>query len=142
MFDPLSSLPGYALRRASSAMLADLNARLSPLGVRHIEAAILSLIGTNPNLTQSHLCRTLGIERANMVPLIARLEARGLIARARVDGRSHGLSLTPDGEALTTEVDAAMRAHEQALIDRIAPGDRAAFMRALAALWSGEGLPS
>lgn len=137
MMDPLSALPGYALRRASSAMLADLNSQLGPLGIRYTDAAILTLLNANSGLTQSSLCRSLGVERANMVSLIARLEARLLIARARVDGRSQGLSLTADGEQLAVRASQIMQAHEAALMERIDPNDRAPFLRALKTLWRG-----
>ena len=135
MIDPLSSLPGYALRRASAAMLTELNARLEPLGVRHIDAAILVLIGANPGVTQSRLCRALDIERANMVPVISRLEAKALLRREPVDGRSHGLFFTDAGALLFKNVQQAMAAHEAALIARVAKQDRDALSRALASLW-------
>jgi DNA-binding MarR family transcriptional regulator len=39
-----------------------------------------------------------------MVPIVSRLEGRGLIDRQRVDGRSQGLYLSTEGEALHTQV--------------------------------------
>jgi hypothetical protein len=44
MKDPLAKLPGYVLRRASSAALGELNQRLEPLKLRHADAAFLLLI--------------------------------------------------------------------------------------------------
>ncbi len=135
MIDPLKSLPGYALRRASAAMLGDLATRLAPLDLRATEAAIVVLIEANPGITQSELCRALDVQRANMTPLIARLDHRGLVARTAVDGRSQGLALTPAGLDLHRAVRVAMDAHETGLVDRIPAPHRAAFMAALAALW-------
>jgi hypothetical protein len=94
MKDPLSDLVGYALRRASSAMMEDMAKRMGALGLRTSEASVLMLIRANPGITQSDLCRALGIQRANMAPLIARMEARKLVARSRSDGRSFGLAVT------------------------------------------------
>ena len=94
MKDPLLKLPGYVLRRASAAALAELNERLAPLRLRHADVALLMLIESSPGLTQSHAGRILDIQRANMVPFVGRLEARGLLERRQVDGRSQALDLT------------------------------------------------
>ena len=117
MSDPLRVLPGYLLRRASSAALADLNRRLEEVGLRHAEASLLVLLAANPGTTQSALGRQLDIQRANMAPLVARLDARGFISRKPVDGRSEGLHLTPAGERSAADALAAMTAHEAALLE-------------------------
>jgi DNA-binding MarR family transcriptional regulator len=97
--DPLTERLGYQLRRVSVAMMADLSARLVPLGLRPAEATILLLVGANAGCRQGEIGEALGIKRANMVPLMARLVDGGLVARARADGRSHALSLTARGAA-------------------------------------------
>ncbi len=74
--DPLAKLSGYVLRRASTAAIAELNERLVPLELRHADVAMLMLIESSPGITQSHAGRVLDIQRANMVPFVARLEAR------------------------------------------------------------------
>jgi len=135
MIDTLKDLPGYALRRASTAMLADLNIRLEPLGVRHVEASVLLVIAGNPGVTQSKLGEVLGIQRANMTPLIARLEERGWLARTPIDGRSHGLILSAAGRDARAAISAVVASHELALINRIAPEHRSGFKAALDALW-------
>ena len=100
MNDPLLKLSGYVLRRASAAALAELNTRLAPLELRHADVAVLMLIEASPGLTQSQAGRLLDIQRANMVPFIARLEARRIIQRRQVDGRSQALDLTARGRIL------------------------------------------
>jgi DNA-binding MarR family transcriptional regulator len=139
MIDPLSDLPGYVLRRASAAMLQDLGRRLQPLGLTPTEASILLLIGSNPGMTQSDIGRNLDIQRANMTPMTARLEKRGLILRAYVNGRSQGLSLSPDGNNLIERVRAAVRAHEDHLISHVRAEDRQTVLAALKALWQASG---
>ena len=81
MSDPLATLPGYVLRRASTAALSGLNRRLAPLGLRHVDASLLLILGARPGTTQSEAGRLLDIQRANMVPIVARLETRGLVGR-------------------------------------------------------------
>ncbi len=138
MQDPLRSLPGYALRRASAAMMARLTLRLEPLGVRYVEASILMVIAENPGISQSALSRMLDIKRANMTPLAARLEERGFIERSQSDGRTFGLCLTAQGSALAKDIFAAARAHEDDLLGLVPVAHRDHLVPALQALW-GEG---
>lgn len=116
-------------------MLGDLTRRLEPVALTPVEASVILLIGGNQGLTQSAIGRALGIQRANMAPLVARLETRGLLARNPADGRSHTLSLTADGTSVHDAVMHITNEHEALLLKRIAPSDRAAFLRALDSLW-------
>ncbi len=135
MDDPLLSLPGYSLRRAANAMIAELAERLSVLGLRHTEASAMILINANTDLTASALGRMLDIQRANMVPLLGRLEAAGLVHRVPLDGKSHALHLTDAGNAKLTEALAIIHAFEAELIARIPAAHRQHFKPALDALW-------
>jgi DNA-binding MarR family transcriptional regulator len=112
MKDQLGTLLGYQLSRAAAASLARLNRALKSLQLRHIDASILLSIDGNPNVTPTQMCGTLGIARANMVPLIARLEARGVIERARLNGRSFGLCLTDQGRVLVQTARVIIAEHE------------------------------
>jgi DNA-binding MarR family transcriptional regulator len=135
MKDPLLSLPGYLLRRASAASLAELNQRLAGLQLRHTDVSLLLLIGANPGITQSDAGRTLDVQRANMVPFIARLETQNLISRRQVDGRSQGLSLTSDGEELTQKARKVIDAYEGELLERVPAELREHLVPILHALW-------
>ena len=42
--DPLSGLPGFALRRAANAMMAELGERLAEAGLRVSDATVLILV--------------------------------------------------------------------------------------------------
>lgn len=138
MIDPLQELPGYLLRRASAASLVDLNRRLEGLGLRHTDAALLVLIDANPGITQSALGKVLDIQRANMAPIIARLDARGLVRRKPVDGRSEGLSLTGEGQAVLLKAREVMDSHEARLVAKITPDMRSVLVPLLKALWLRE----
>jgi DNA-binding MarR family transcriptional regulator len=139
MKDPLSLLPGYALRRASAAMQHALGLRLSTLGLTATEASILILVDANAQATQSDIGRTLGIKRANMTPLTARLVDRALIERHRVDGRSQSLRLTSAGDTILKDVWRAVEAHEAHLISHIPMTDQPGFAAALKALYENTG---
>jgi len=140
IIDPLRDLPGYLLRRVSVDLMAKLAARLATLDLRPAEATVLMVIGANPGVTQSEIGRLLDIATANMTPLAARLAARELIVRERVDGRSHGLKLSEAGRRLTHRARAIMDSFESAeILGRVPASQRAAFVSALRALASAPG---
>ena len=135
MHDPLLSYPGYSLRRANNALMAALATRLAPLGMRQTEASVMMLIGANPGVTASALGRQLDIQRANMVPLLNRLEDAGLIIRAPIDRKSQGLELTAEGREKLSQVVSEIDHFEREMLDRIPEEHRDHLLPALQALW-------
>jgi len=133
--NPFDSHLGYLLRRASNAVIGELAQRLDTIGLKVSEASILLLIERNPRITQSDLGRMLGIKRANMVPLAAGLESRGLVTREPVDGRSHGLVLTAAGNIAFAEASRIMAEQERYILERLGGDDRSA-RSVLTRLWS------
>lgn len=139
MEDPLRSYPGYSLRRASVAVMGELSRQLDLLGLRFTESSVLLLVRSNPGITQSQLSRMLDIKRANMAPLVARLEDRKLLDRTPVDGRSHGLSLSIQGTELSAQVASLVEAFESKISDAVPAEHRAHLLPALSALWRAFG---
>ena len=130
MKNPLDDYLGYHLSRATLAKNSELNGFLKPLGIRHVDASILLYIGANPGITQSSIGRALGIQRANMVPFIARLETRAWIARLPTAGKSQGLTLSKAGLLAAAQVRRAIAQAETA-ISRIVPVKKKTEMIAL-----------
>ena len=135
MRDPLPSFPGYALRRAANATAAELSARLAELGLRQSDVSVLILIAENPGVTASAIGRALDIQRANMVPLLNRLEDARLIERAPIDRKSLGLDLTEPGRELLARARQVVETFEAELLARVPPEHRAHLLPALEALW-------
>ena len=135
MDDPLIRFPGYALRRAANATAAELSARLAALDLRQSDASMLMLVASNPGATSSALGRALGLERANMVPLLKRLEEAGLIEREAIDGKSQGLRLTPAGLRRLAEARKIIEAFEAELLARVPAEHRDHLLPALNAIW-------
>ena len=135
MRDPLPSLPGYALRRAANATAAELSARLAPLALRQSDVSVMILVAENPGVTASAIGRALDIQRANMVPLLKRLEEAGLIERSPIDKKSRGLELTALGGKQLAAARAVVERFETELIERVPPDHRAHLLPALEALW-------
>jgi len=116
--------------------MSGLSSRFADLDLRISDATVLLVIVSNPGVRQSAICKVLDIARANIAPLIARLEERALIIRKPLDGRSHGLELTREGEKLTAQVMTIVEEHERSILDKIPEDLREPFMQALGHLWS------
>ena len=132
--DPLATLPGYLLRKAANAMMGELAALLAPLELRIIDASVLLLVTDRSDLTSSDIGKALDIQRANMVPVLARLEAAGLIRRQPLDRKSQAILLTATGRSWLREVEQVTQAFEAGLLARIPAAHREHFVPALRAL--------
>ncbi len=112
---------GYSLRRAQLSTFHNFADFMSKFEVRPSQFAVLVLIRSNPGLTQSAVSDALGIQKANFVALIDRLEERGLTERRKVGGdrRSSALHLTRNGEAFVRQLEAAHQAFEETLSSRL-----------------------
>lgn len=132
--DPLADLPGYTLRRAANAMMDELGKHLGKVDLRVSDASVLLLIGERRDMTSSEIGKVLDIQRANMVPLLARLEVAGLIAREPIDRKSLAIQLTARGLARLSEVQAITAKFEKDLMARIPVEHRPHFLPALLAL--------
>ena len=135
MHDPLPQFPGYALRRAANATAAELSARLGELGLRQSDASVLILIAANPSVTSSAIGRALDIQRANMAPLVGKLDTAGLIERVAIDRKSRGLELTPLGKKRLAEARKVIDTFENELLERVPLQHRPHLLPALEALW-------
>jgi len=135
MTDPLAHQPGYALRRAANAMMSELAARLAPLSLRISDASVLTLVEARKDASSSEIGRTLDIKRANMAPLLARLELAGLIRRQPIDRKSQAIVLTPAGEDRLAAVHRVIDQFERELLARVPEAHREHLLPALNALW-------
>lgn len=122
-FGPLPDLVGYALRRAQLAVFKDFMQAFLAEDIRPTQYGVLTVIERNPGLTQSQVAEALGIKRANFVPLLDGLEARGLAERrpAAGDRRSYALTLTQAGEAMMARLHAINRNHEGRITAALGP---------------------
>jgi DNA-binding MarR family transcriptional regulator len=87
------------------------------------------LVDRNAGLSQMALARALGIDRSTLVPILNRLQGRGLLVRrdSPTDGRTHALGLTPVGVKALAKFAKLVAAHEK----RIAAGLSTAETRKL-----------
>lgn len=139
MSNPLADLPGYKLRRAAQAQIGILAERLSHLGLRLSEASVLLLVGERLDITASEIGRELDILRANMVPLLKRLEAAGLTTRRPIDRKSSAVILTQAGLARLGSVKRIVATFEEDLLARVPAAHREHFEPILDALLRPDG---
>lgn len=111
--DPLEDKLGYQLRRATLVTITALTEAYEALDLKMSEAIILRFVAANPGCNQSAIGRALGVKRTNMVPIVAGLEARGLLLRPPADGRSNALHLTEAGQTLLGKVEKASAGIEE-----------------------------
>lgn len=132
--DPLAKLPGYVLRRAANVMMAELAERLSAIELRISDAALFLLVADRRDMTSSDIGKALDIQRANMVPLLNRLEAAELIRREPIDRKSQAIVLTTTGHTKLVQVRTITDRFETDLMARIPAEHRDHLVPALQAL--------
>jgi DNA-binding MarR family transcriptional regulator len=123
----LPSLLGYSLRRAQTAVFADFAATFAGSGeaLTPGEFGLLVLVARNTGLSQSTLAHALGIDRSTLVPILNRLQARGLLVRRRAptDGRTHDLALTANGNRALERFARLVRRHEKRIASGLSTGE-------------------
>jgi DNA-binding MarR family transcriptional regulator len=136
---PLKGYVGYAVRRAQIAIFGDFVESLREVDLRPAQFGVLVVIGDNPGMRQSDVSGGLGIQKANFVPLISELEARGLVVRepGTNDRRAYALHLTTQGEALLRRARELHAKHEARLTERIGRRGRAHLLDLLNRLADG-----
>lgn len=127
---------GYMLRRAQIAVFADFIATQRGRVARPGQFSVLSVIGRNPGITQSQLCATLGIKRANLVAVIDHFEALDLARRepSKTDRRSNRLRLTDAGQRTLQLALDDQSAHEARITNLLGPAGKQALLKLLAKL--------
>ena len=129
----ISDLIGYRLRLATNAMTSDLKATLDGTRLRPVLVAMLAVIARNPGIIQTAVGNALGVQRANLVPLVNEAGERGWVERqpAPNDRRAYALHLTPAGERLLAEALDRIAEHEARLFGRLTARERETLKRLL-----------
>jgi DNA-binding MarR family transcriptional regulator len=101
----LSLLEGslcYALHRARLSAMSDLNQLFAKHQITSIEFIIMVIVAGNPGVSQAELAAALEVERPRLVPMLNKLEKRGLAKRTALaaDGRVRLIQLTKPGVQL------------------------------------------
>ena len=97
--EPLASAVGFLLTWNGQRMAMRFAAALEPLGIRPPHFGILSIIESDPGVTQRELVGRVMIDPSSMVALLDSLEEMGLAERRENpdDRRKHAVHLTSNG---------------------------------------------
>ena len=130
---PLNGYVGYALRRAQGVLFADFSDTLAELGLRPAQFAALSLLRQNPGVSQSSVCVALGVQKANFVAIIGKLEKCGLVTRRKsdTDARTYALEITSRGRRTLRRATERLARHEGRITARLGPKGRAHLLELL-----------
>ncbi len=129
----LDTLVGYALRRAQLKVFQHLVGNLAEHDLRPAQFTALVIIDNEPGLMQADLARQLAIEPPQLVPLLNKLESRGLAQRVRgvQDKRAYGVFLTKAGIALLGQLKAIAVASDEAATAALDDDERNQLLRLL-----------
>lgn len=135
-FAGLDELVGYRMRRAQGAVHRDYLATMGKLKLTQKQTAVLWLVQANPGVAQGTIGGLLGMDRATMMVLVDRLEARGLLRRSRsqTDRRRRELHATAAGVRLLDRARERIFEHELRIKSQFSEEELAAFMRMLGQL--------
>jgi len=129
----LDTLVGYALRRAQLRVFQHLVGNLADHDLRPAQFTAMVIIESEPGLMQADLARQLAIEPPQLVPLLNKLETRGLAQRVRgvQDKRAYGVFLTKAGMNLLDQLKAIAVASDEAATASLDEDERAQLLRLL-----------
>ncbi len=127
----LPGLIGYQLRLAQRAIFADFAETAGSEGISPGLFGVLVLIEANPGLKQQRLADAAHLDRSSLVPVIDKLEARGLVERRAADRRSNGLYLTDAGTALVRALRRRVQQHERRVVEGLSLREQKELMRLL-----------
>ncbi|ARC38276.1 MarR family transcriptional regulator [Paracoccus yeei] len=137
----LRDLIGYHLKRASAWDLHGANAALEAAGLRTVSMSVLLTITERPGVSAAEICRSLRMQRANIVAVLAELESRGLFLREAdpEDNRVQRLFPTAKGREEAQRMLGLIRAHEDQMLAGLTLAERDELRRMLAIIWREDG---
>ena len=96
----------FALAVATRKVIAAYRPLLDPMGLTHPQYLVMLALWERSPRTVVDLSRALALEPATLSPLLKRLEANGLVSRARgADERTLDVTLTDAGRALRAQAE-------------------------------------
>lgn len=125
-FDLQQGSLGYALRRAQVRAYELYHAMVGGLELSPARMTALSIVGMEPDISQSMLAQRLGITGPSVLKVVDALEGAGLIARVgcATDRRRHALALTEAGRERLRALQRALPVFEQRLAQGLSEQER------------------
>jgi DNA-binding MarR family transcriptional regulator len=130
----LEEFVGFHLRIAQIGVFRDFEGALAEMGVTPASFSVLEVLRTNPGATQSRLAHAVHLDRSSVVPLLDKLEQRGLLSRkaSTTDRRNNHIFLSAAGLALLDEAMTRVREHEKRITNRLSVAEKKELLSLLA----------
>ncbi|RVT96408.1 MarR family transcriptional regulator [Rhodovarius crocodyli] len=115
---PLAERPGYLIRRLHQLHVALFSELTAGFHVTPVQYSLMSAIAARGEADQTTLAADVALDRSTTASSLARLDARGLIARRRgeKDGREMRCALTTEGRSVLAAMEPLAReAHARTL---------------------------
>ena len=124
---------GYLLKEASSALRAEMEAVLRPLGMTVTHYSCLELLAQRPGLSNSELARRAFVTRQSMNVLLQALERDGYVARPVEDrvGKVLPAQLTLRGRHSLEKATSAVRSVEVRMLSGMTKEEQSTAFAAL-----------
>lgn len=130
--DDLYDQPGHLLRRAHQIASAIFVQHVGK-SVTPIQYAVLRMVFEKPGIDQVGLARSIALDTSTTAAVAVRLEEKGLIQRAVVEGnrRQLQLHLTEQGEQALEQLVEGVHTMREQLLSALKPDEREQFMALL-----------
>ncbi len=106
----------YQLKRAEQALRAAIDDALATHGITAAQYGVLAALAAAPGATSAELARACLVSAQSMHEIIRVLADRDLVGRARRDGRSLRLTVTPAGHELLHAADSVVDRVEREML--------------------------
>ncbi len=129
----LERSPSHLLHRVLQLALDIYAAETGPASVTQRQYAVLAAVAADEGLSQTELVRATGIDRSTLADLVARMIAKGHLARERSseDARANTVKLGDEGRAVLEAIAPRVAAADQRILDLLGGKKREAFIEAL-----------
>jgi DNA-binding MarR family transcriptional regulator len=138
--ESLAERPGFLIRRMHQIHLALFAEECEAFDITPVQYSIMTVAEAHPGLDQAQLAYEVGVDRATLANVVARLETKGLLRRSpsASDKRLKLVTLSARGAGLLEKMLLPVqRAHDRT-IAALAPKDRQTFMALLMKLVNAE----
>jgi DNA-binding MarR family transcriptional regulator len=134
----LAARPGFLIRRLHQIHLSLFAEECAAFKVTPVQYSILTAVAAQPGLEQAALAQQVGIDRATLANVVARLARRGLVRRlqGKQDRRLKHVLPTQAGRKLLARMEKPARRAHARTIEVLKPRARDGFLKALAHLVS------
>jgi len=123
--------PGHLIRRAHQLAVATFH-EVHGRQVTPVQYAVLRALAEAPDIDQVTLAERVALDTSTTADIATRLEAKGWIERKLLARRQRSLRLTPEGQAVLSDMLARVEPMYQRLLAGLTDTEQTDFLRLLA----------